>query len=84
MIIGADIANLLVEGAILVELKAVVALDAVHDAQRLNYLIATRLPLCPLLSFGGPRMAIECLANGIRWGNAHGRISASIRDANLS
>ena len=43
IIAGSYTADLLVEQAVLVELKAVQALDAIHKAQCMNYLKATRL-----------------------------------------
>ena len=60
--VGVYNADLLVEDAVLVELKAVRALDAVHRAQCLNYLKATGLGLCLLLNFGNPRLEIGRLA----------------------
>src|ERR1700733_4568814 len=51
-VVGAYTADLLVEDAVLVELKAVKALDEIHQAQCMNYLKATRLSLCLLLNFG--------------------------------
>jgi GxxExxY protein len=54
----------LVENIVLVELKAVSALDAIHNAQCLNYLKATGLWLCLLLNFGNPRLEIKLLVNG--------------------
>jgi GxxExxY protein len=65
MVIGAYTADLLVEAAILVELKAVRALEASHRAQCLNYLKATRLSLCLLLNFGQPRIEIMRLVNRV-------------------
>jgi GxxExxY protein len=62
-VIGGYTADLLVEDSILVELKAVKALDEIHEAQCLNYLKATRLPLCLLLNFGHPRVQIQRLAS---------------------
>jgi GxxExxY protein len=64
-VIGAYTADLLVEEAVLVELKAVKVLDEIHQAQCINYLKATRLSLCLLLNFGRPRVEINRLANGI-------------------
>jgi GxxExxY protein len=60
-IVGEYMADLLVEKRVLVELKAVQKLDAVHKAQCLNYLNATGLPLCLLLNFGRPRLEIKRL-----------------------
>jgi GxxExxY protein len=63
VIVGEYMADLLVADTVLVELKAVKALDAAHVAQCLNYLKATGLPLCLLLNFGAPRLEIRRLAN---------------------
>ena len=46
----------LVENAVLVELKAVKALDTAHRAQCINYLKGSGLWLCLLLNFGNPRL----------------------------
>jgi len=54
----------LVEEVVLVELKAVRALDTNHGAQCLHYLKATGLTLCLLLNFGTPRLEIRRLING--------------------
>ena len=64
VVVGTYAADLLVEDAILVELKAVKALDAIYSAQCLNYLKATNLRLCLLLNFGTPRMEIKRLVHG--------------------
>ena len=52
IVVGEYIADLIVEGVILVELKAVTDLDTIHSAQCINYLAATRLPICLLINFG--------------------------------
>jgi GxxExxY protein len=57
VIVGAYTADLLVE------LKAVKVLDAIHSAQCLNYLKATGLQLCLLLNFGNPRLEIRRFIN---------------------
>lgn len=44
--------DLVVEQAIVVEIKAVTALNAAHDSQLLNYLKATHLQVGLLLNFG--------------------------------
>jgi GxxExxY protein len=59
VIVGDYCADLIVENCILVELKAVKAFDEVHYAQCLNYLNATKLPICLLLNFGVPRVQIK-------------------------
>ena len=52
IVVGEYVADLIVEGAVLVELKAIQALENVHSAQCINYLAATRLPVCLLINFG--------------------------------
>jgi GxxExxY protein len=63
VIAGAYSADLLVENAVLVELKSVRTLDAIHSAQCLNYLKATGLQVCLLLNFGSPRLVIKRFVN---------------------
>jgi GxxExxY protein len=58
-IVGEFIADLLVQDEVLVELKAVKALDEIHLAQCLNYLKATRLHVCLLINFGNPKIEIK-------------------------
>ena len=65
VIIGVYTADLLVENAVLVELKAIRALEPIHKAQCLNYLKATGLPLCLLLNFGNPRLEIKRMVNNL-------------------
>lgn len=52
VVVGEYVADLIVEGVVLVELKAVKTLDPAHYAQCINYLAATRLPVCLLINFG--------------------------------
>ncbi len=52
IVVGEFVADLVVNGTILVELKAIERLDDVHSAQGINYLAATGLPLCLLINFG--------------------------------
>src|SRR3954463_11342297 len=59
IIVGEYIADLVVEGLVLVETKAVKALDDVHSAQCINYLTATKFPVCLLLNFGRPKLEIK-------------------------
>jgi len=63
VIVGEYAADLLVEGTIIVELKAVKALDSVHIAQSINYLKATGLDVCLLINFGKPRLEIRRIVN---------------------
>jgi|SRR5882724_4622303 len=59
VIVGEFIADLLIQGEVLVELKAVKALDEIHLAQCLNYLKATGLRVCLLINFGNPKVEIK-------------------------
>ena len=56
VIVGDYVADILVEGCVLVELKAVRALDNVHMAQCLNYMKATGIRVCLLMNFGSPKL----------------------------
>lgn len=58
-VVGEYFADLLIESALLIELKTVQALDRAHRAQCMNYLRATGLHLCLLISFGAPRLEIR-------------------------
>src|SRR4051812_10657248 len=56
--VGDYFADLLVEGLVIVELKAVKALDEIHMAQCLNYLKATGLKVCLLINFGKSQIEV--------------------------
>jgi GxxExxY protein len=64
-LVGDYIADILVENEIIVEIKAVKELDAIHTAQCLNYLRITGLKLCLLFNFSKPRVEIKRIVNGI-------------------
>lgn len=59
VLVGAYVADLVVEGCVLVELKAVKAFDEIHMAQCMNYLKATGFEVCLLLNFGAPRVEVR-------------------------
>lgn len=59
VIIGDYFADLLVNDFLLIELKTVKSFDEIHSAQCLNYLKATKLPLCLLINFGRPRVDVR-------------------------
>lgn len=65
--IGHFVVDLLVEEQVLLELKAVKALEDFHLAQALNYLRASCLPACLLLNFGGPKLEIRRLHPSPSW-----------------
>jgi|ERR1017187_5099903 GxxExxY protein len=58
-IVGEFIADLLAQDEVLVELKAVKALNEIHLAQCLNYLKATGLHICLLINSGNPKVEIK-------------------------
>jgi len=59
--IGARRADFIVEGKVLVELKAIIELDDVHLAQVLNYLKAYRLEVALLINFGSKSLTFKRL-----------------------
>lgn len=63
-IVGEYLTDILVEKKIIVELKAVTALDKVHYAQCMNYLKASHLSVCLLINFGNPRLEVKRIVNG--------------------
>jgi GxxExxY protein len=63
IVVGQYIADILVEDLVIVEAKAVKALDDIHLAQCLNYLKATKRSLCLLLNFGQSRIEVKRIVN---------------------
>jgi GxxExxY protein len=61
--LGEYFADLIVNGCILIELKAIEALAPVHTAQCINYLRATGLHVCLLINFGKPRLQWKRIVN---------------------
>ncbi len=59
VIVGNYQADLLVEESVIIELKAVTALNQVHFAQCMNYLKATGLTLGLLINFGNPKVEVK-------------------------
>lgn len=51
-LVGDYVADLVVGGKVIVEVKAVNGLDAFHEAQLINYLKATGIEVGLLLNFG--------------------------------
>jgi GxxExxY protein len=58
-LVGEGILDLLIEDLVIVEVKAIDALDEAHAAQCLNYLKATEHPVCLLFNFGRPRVQMR-------------------------
>jgi GxxExxY protein len=61
VIVGDFCSDLIVEGKVLIELKAIRAFAEEHTAICMNYLRASNLPVCLLINFGTPRLAIKRL-----------------------
>ena len=59
--IGTRRADFIVEGKVLVEIKAIIELDDVHLAQVLNYLKAYRLDVGLLINFGSKSLTFRRL-----------------------
>ena len=57
--VGDYVADILVDDQIIVELKAVRALDNIHRAQCMNYLKATGYKVCLLVNFGNPKLEVR-------------------------
>jgi GxxExxY protein len=64
IVVGEYFSDLLVNNQLLVEIKAVSALDSVHHAQCMNYLRATNLRICLLLNFGRPKLDVRRIVVG--------------------
>jgi GxxExxY protein len=64
VLVGDFVADILVEECVIVEIKAVKALDDVHTAQCLNYLKATGLQVCLLVNFGAPKATVKRVVYG--------------------
>ncbi|MBK8205686.1 MAG: GxxExxY protein [Planctomycetes bacterium] len=61
--VGHYVCDLLVDAAVLIELKAVSQLTNEHVAQCMNYLKATGLKVCLLINFGKPKIEVRRIVN---------------------
>ncbi len=59
VIVGDFMADLIVEGKVMIELKANQALVLANEAQLVNYLTATRIEIGLLINFGAPRLEFK-------------------------
>ena len=59
--VGDYIADIIVEGKVLLELKAFTGFSEEHTAICLNYLRCTSIPVCLLINFGRPRLQFKRL-----------------------
>jgi GxxExxY protein len=62
-VVGQYCADLVVEGCVLLELKAVSGFNEIHLAQALNYRKASNLKVCLLLNFAKPKLEIKRIVN---------------------
>jgi GxxExxY protein len=67
VVVGDFTVDLLVEGRVLIELKAVKALDDLHLSQALNYLRSSGQGVCLLINMGSPKPEIRRLVPGKDW-----------------
>jgi GxxExxY protein len=58
-LVGNFVADLIVERRLLLELKSVATLLPAHEAQLVNYLTATKIPVGLLLNFGSKSLEIK-------------------------
>lgn len=63
-IVGEYFADLFVENSVIVELKSSNRLIEIHEAQLLNYLVASKKKIGLLINFGKPRIEIKRVMNG--------------------
>ena len=64
IIVGDFQLDMIVENALVVEVKAVADITANHEAQLLNYLKAAKLTLGLVLNFGGASVQVRRKVNG--------------------
>jgi GxxExxY protein len=58
-VVGEYVPDLLVDGSVIIELKALKELDNVHKAQCINYLKVTGLRVCLLINFAKSKIPIK-------------------------
>ena len=58
-VVGEFVADMLVEDAVIVELKSVRKLAPAHEVQLVNYLVATGKPVGLLVNFGGEKFEVK-------------------------
>ncbi len=58
-VVGTFQTDIVVEGRVLLELKAVTALVSAHEVQLVNYLTATKIPVGLLLNFGAKSLEVK-------------------------
>jgi len=76
--VGHDKADLIVEGRVIVEVKAILGLSEIEVAQGLNDLRATGLPACLLIHFGKTKIEVRRL--GMKPGEGAGAMEPEVKD----
>jgi GxxExxY protein len=61
-VVGEYIADVVVEGKVIVELKTVDKIEKIHEAQVIHYLKATGMPVGLLVNFKHPKVQIKRIA----------------------
>jgi GxxExxY protein len=64
VVVGDYAADMVVEGSVVVELKATSITDPIHRAQCLNYLRAADLRVGLLINFGRPKLEVKRVVSG--------------------
>jgi len=59
VVVGDFLADMLVEETVLIENKAVQAINAAHEVQLVNYLAATGVEIGLLINFGGQKLEFK-------------------------
>lgn len=62
--VGEYCCDFLVDGRLMIELKALSSLNSQHEAQLMNYLKATGITVGLLLNFGTPTLGIRRMVHG--------------------
>jgi GxxExxY protein len=75
-VVGDFVADLIIEGKVLLELKSVAGLVAAHEAQLVNYLTATKIPVGLLVNFGPAKLEMKRRVLGY--------VPASLREDDVS
>ena len=76
IVVGDHVADLVVEGTVMIELKVSEILELAHAAQCINYLQAIGVRLCLLLHFARSPLKIHRVAHGLGVCSVHPRASA--------
>jgi GxxExxY protein len=63
--VGEYVADFVIDGKIIIELKAIYDLHPQHEAQAINYLAATGLKLALLINFGAKSLQHKRLVKGL-------------------